>query len=109
MYNEEMKLTDSDKQRIKHELASCLSGVPEVRKVMVFGSFMTSSNPQDLDVAVFQDTDQKYLPLAMKYRQLLRPVADQIALDVIPVRFGTSGGQFLAEINKGEVVYERQL
>jgi predicted nucleotidyltransferase len=104
-----MKFTDSDKRRIKNELASCLSSIPEVRKVMVFGSFTTSSDPQDLDVAVFQDTDQKYLPLAMKYRHLLRSVADQIPLDVIPLRFGISGGQFLAEINKGEVVYERQL
>jgi hypothetical protein len=56
---------------------------------------------------VFQDTDETYLPLALKYRRLLRSVARQISLDVIPVRLAAAGGLFLQEILKGEVVYER--
>jgi hypothetical protein len=60
-----------------------------------------------LDVAIFQDSDETYLPLAQKYRQLLRPVADQIPIDVIPIRSNGACGEFLAEIQKGEVVYER--
>jgi predicted nucleotidyltransferase len=102
-----MRLSDADKQQIKRELAERLKGEPEVRKVIIFGSFPARDDPNDLDVAVFQSSDQTYLPLAMKYRRLLRPLAQRIPLDVIPVRAGVAGGQFLAEIEKGEVVYER--
>ena len=101
-----MKMTENEKWKIKRELAACLAGQREIRKVMVFGSFLTSDDPQDLDVAIFQDSDENYLPLAMRYRKLLRPVADQIPLDVIPVRPTGAHGTFLDEINKGEVVYE---
>jgi uncharacterized protein len=43
----------------------------------------------------------------MKYRRLLRQIADQITIDVIPMRPNAASGQFLSEIQKGEVVYER--
>jgi len=39
-----------------------LAGFPEVRRVVVFGSFVTSDDPQDLDIAVFQDSDESYYP-----------------------------------------------
>jgi predicted nucleotidyltransferase len=102
-----MVATAQQKEQIKRELAARLSREKEVRKVVIFGSFLTSATPNDLDVAIFQDSDQPYLPLALKYRRLLRPIADRIPLDVIPVRASGASGQFLAEIQKGEVVYER--
>lgn len=102
-----MVATPQQKERIKKDLAAYLSREKEIRKVGVFGSFLTSATPNDLDVAIFQDSDELYLPLAMKYRRLLRPIADQIPVDVIPVRPSGACGQFLAEIQKGEVVYER--
>lgn len=101
-----MVATSQQKEMIKKNIAVLLSRASEVRKVVVFGSFLTSITPNDLDVAIFQDTDEPYLPLAMKYRRLLRPIADQIPIDVIPVRSTGACGQFLAEIQKGEVVYE---
>jgi len=102
-----MVATPQQKEKIKKDLAACLSRENEVRKVVVLGSFLTGAAPNDLDVAVFQDSDESYLPLAMKYRRFLRPIADQIPIDVIPVRPSGAHGQFLAEIQKGEVVYER--
>jgi predicted nucleotidyltransferase len=102
-----MALTEADKEQIKREVAALLRGEPEVRRVMVFGSFLTSRDPHDLDLAIFQDGDETYLPLATKYRRLLRPLSRRIPLDVIPVRFGVPGGQFVREIQMGEVVYER--
>jgi predicted nucleotidyltransferase len=102
-----MRFTDQEKQRIKVEVAQRLKDEPEVSKVVIFGSFCTSPDPHDLDVAIFQDTDETYLPLAMKYRRLLRPVADRIALDVVPVRPVGAHGVFFDEIQKGEVIYER--
>lgn len=102
-----MVATPQQKEKIKRDLPACLRREKEVCKVVIFGSFLTSAAPNDLDVAVFQDSDEPYLPLAMKYRKLLRPIADQIPIDVIPVRPSGAHGQFLAEIQKGEVVYER--
>jgi len=102
-----MMLTVQDKQQIKQELVARLKDEPEVRKLVVFGSFASSPNPQDLDVAVFQDSDQAYLPLALKYRRLTRAIARRIPLDILPFRAGVPGGWFLQEVLRGEVVYER--
>ena len=102
-----MVVTIQQKEQIMRDLAACLAIEKVVCKVVVFGSFLTSMTPNDLDVAIFQDSDEPYLPLAMKYRRLLRQIADQIPIDVIPIRPTAAGGQFLSEIQKGEVVYER--
>lgn len=72
----------------------------------MFGSFLTSSSPTDMDVAIFQDSDEPYLPLAMKYRSLARPVSARIPLDIIPLRKDATG-PLMEEINRGEVIYER--
>ncbi len=101
-----MLLNDAEKERIKQDLVACLNGEREIRKVVIFGSFLSRPDPNDLDVVVFQDSDQTYLPLALKYRRLLRPIANQIPIDVIPVRRNEAGGWFLREIQKGEVIYE---
>lgn len=76
--------TTSEKLRIQNELADCFRRQPEVRKVVIFGSFLTSSTPHDLDLAVFQDSQEEYLPLALRYRRLTRPIAQQIPLDILP-------------------------
>ncbi len=102
-----MELSRADKQSIQAELVNCLRDQSEVRKVIVFGSFINREDPDDLDVAVFQDSGESYLPLAMKYRRLTRSIANRVPMDVIPVRFGAPGGQFLREIEKGVVIYER--
>ena len=89
-------------------LAERLRGEREVRKVVVFGSFLTSGEPHDLDVAVFQDSDESYLPSAMKYRRLLRPIARQIPPDLFPFCAAAPPGRSLQEeVLHGEVVYER--
>jgi predicted nucleotidyltransferase len=89
------------------ELVACLQGQDEIRKIVVFGSFLTSQTPQDLDVAVFQDSGEDYLTLAMKYRRLTRPIARLLPLDILPIRMGTADGVWTQEIGEGEVVYER--
>jgi len=68
---------------------------------------LTSDAPNDIDVAVFQESKAPYLELAMKYRRMLRPVFRKIAVDVIPVRPKPEQTSFLGEIEAGEVVYER--
>ena len=100
-------MTSFEKQEIKQQLVRCLADAKEVRRIIVFGSFLHSEDPHDIDVAVFQDTDKKYLELAMRYRRLLRPVAARIPLDVIPIRPDPGRGPFMREIEQGEVLYER--
>lgn len=102
-----MNLPNEMKEMLKKEIVDRLSAFPEVRRVVIFGSFLDANDPNDLDIAVFQDSDESYYPLAMKYRRMLRPVANKIPLDVIPLRQNTEQGSFMQEIQKGEVLYER--
>jgi hypothetical protein len=95
------------KEKLKAEIVAGLAEFPEVQRVIVFGSFLTSDDPHDLDIAVFQNSDESYYPLAMKYRRILRSVARKIPLDVIPIRQNPGEGPFMQEIQKGEVLYER--
>lgn len=99
--------TERQKDSLKRQLISCLEGEKEVRKVVIFGSFLNSSDPNDLDVAVFQDSSEKYLPLAMKYRKKTRAIAHIIPLDIIPLRVDARGEVFMDEITRGEIIYER--
>ncbi len=85
----------------------CAAAAWEVRRIVLFGSFVGSASPQDMDVAVFQESEEGYLPLALKYRRLLRPVANRIPVDVIPLRVTDATGVFLHDIEQGEVVYVR--
>jgi predicted nucleotidyltransferase len=99
-------MTHDQRTHIKRDLAACLSQAGEVRSAVLFGSFLTDDDPSDIDVAVFVDDGHSYLPLARRLRRLVRPVAERIPLDIIPVRPGAAGSM-LAEINRGEVIYER--
>ncbi|HEX7549999.1 MAG TPA: nucleotidyltransferase domain-containing protein [Candidatus Methylomirabilis sp.] len=102
-----MTLTDEERAELKQQVVACLHNEPEVRRIVLFGSFVASPSPQDVDVAVFQESEEGYLPLALKYRRLLRPVASRIPVDVIPLRAHDATGAFLREIEQGEVVYVR--
>ena len=99
--------TQPRKESLKRQLVNCLEGEKEVRKIVIFGSFLRSSEPNDIDVAVFQDSSEKYLPLAMKYRKKTREIARIIPLDIIPLKADTGNGTFMDEIAEGEVIYER--
>jgi len=100
-------LSAEQKQMLTDQLIASLAGEHEVCRIVVFGSFLHSDDPHDLDVAVFQDSDQKYLPLALKYRKKTRGIARAIPLDIIPLKAGAKDGLFLDEIEQGKVIYER--
>ena len=99
--------TQQQKNLLKQQLVSCLEGEEEVRKIVIFGSFLKSSEPHDLDVAVFQASSEKYLPLAMKYRRKTRAIARIIPVDIIPLKAEAGGETFMDEIAQGEIIYER--
>ena len=99
--------TEQQKQLVKQRLVSSLKTEGEVCRIVIFGSFINSDDPHDMDVAVFQDSDEKYLPLAMKYRRKTRDVARMLPMDILPLKAGVQGETFLDEIERGEVIYER--
>ena len=81
-----MKFTKKAKDTIKQEILQSLKPEKEVKKIIIFGSFLESENPNDIDVAIFQDSEESYLPLAMKYRRLIRGIARRIPIDIIPIQ-----------------------
>jgi len=96
-----------EKERIKNEIVHCLKDESEIRKIIIFGSFFTTESPNDIDIAVQQDSNELYLPLALKYRKKIRRVAKQIPIDIIPLRSGHYPGVMADEISHGVVIYER--
>ncbi len=103
-----MRLTQQQKLEFKMELINCLKSEPEITKIIIFGSFVYSNDPHDIDIAIFQESNEKYLPLSQKYRKKLRPISKRTPIDVIPIRPDPQKNSlFLAEIEKGEIVYER--
>ncbi len=99
--------TKQQKQLLMQQLVSSLKIEREVCRIVVFGSFVNSDDPHDMDVAVFQDSDEKYLPLAMKYRRKTRDIARIIPMDILPLKVGVQSEIFMDEIERGEVIYER--
>jgi predicted nucleotidyltransferase len=100
-------LTEQEKELLKQRLVDSLKGEREVYRIVVFGSFVNSDDPQDMDVTVFQDSDENYLPLAMKYRRKLRDITRMIPMDIMSLKAGVQDETFLDEIERGEVIYER--
>jgi predicted nucleotidyltransferase len=100
-------MNQKERSYIKEKLRETLSKEKEVSKIIVFGSFLKSKNPNDIDVAVFQNSQEKYLNLSLKYRKMTRDIAKIIPLDIIPIN-ENSNGVFLNEINYGEVIYEKR-
>jgi predicted nucleotidyltransferase len=103
----EIMFTEQEKESLKQRLVSSLKTEGEVCRIVIFGSFVNSDNPHDMDVAVFQDSNEKYLPLAMKYRRKTRDIARIIPMDILPLKAGVQGEIFMDEIDRGEVIYER--
>jgi len=101
-----MNISNLQKQLLRSQIVEKLSTEREIQKIVLFGSFVTSEAPSDIDIAVFQDSDEKYLTLSMKYRKLMRDITKIISVDVLPVKQSATGS-FLSEIESGETIYER--
>jgi len=101
MMNKELR------DHIKRELRKKLSSQKEVNKIIIFGSFVNSMEPRDIDIAVFLDSDEPYLSLAMKYRKLTREISKILPLDIFPIRPEAPEISFFEEIEKGEMIYEK--
>ena len=101
-----MPFPSTQKENIKKEIRDLLSPEQEITKIIIFGSFINSNSPRDIDIAVFQESNQKYMPLSLKYRRLTRKIAKILPLDVIPIK-ANADNIFINEIESGEIIYER--
>ena len=101
-----MTITNDQKDQLKTQIKDRLSNEREIQKIVIFGSFTKSNEPNDIDIAVFQNSDESYLSLALKYRKLVRDLSRLYPIDVIPIR-ANAKGSFLDEIENGETIYER--
>jgi uncharacterized protein len=101
-----MKVSKKQKEEIKMQIKNLLSHEQEIQKIIVFGSFINSDTPDDVDIAVFQNSNKPYLVLSMKYRKLIRELITTIPYDIIPIQ-PNAKGVFLENIEAGEIIFER--
>ena len=101
-----MVLTKKEKSNFINIIKKELSIFREINKIILFGSFLKSNNPNDIDIAIIQDSKENYLTLSLRYRKVLRDLSKKIPIDIIPIK-NNNNGVFLDEINKGNIVYER--
>ena len=102
-----MAISAEEKEGIIKELVERLQTAPEISKLIILGSSLADDTPNDIDVAIVQNSNLPYLALAMKYRKLTRSVARHLPLDIIPLKTGVTGCVMLDEIFQGQVIYER--
>jgi uncharacterized protein len=96
-----------NKVEVKNQIVDSLKGEEEVERIIIFGSFNKSDSPNDIDIAVVQNSSEDYLTLALKYRRLIRsiPKAFGIAVDIFPILENNNNDFFLNEVASGEVIY----
>ena len=98
----------SIKNRIKEQIKEIFCKETEIDKIVLFGSFLYSDEPNDIDLAIFQNSRENYLTLSLKYRKLLRGISSPIPIDLIPIVSSRSNDFTLQELKDGEVIYERR-
>ena len=101
-----MIIDDEKRLNFSNIIKEKLSQFNEVHKIILFGSFVDSTNPNDIDIAIIQNSNENFLSLSLKYRKVLRDLSKVIPLDIVPIK-QKSEGYFLKEIYKGKVVYEK--
>ncbi len=96
-----------NKIELKNKIVDLLKEQTEIKKIIIFGSFNTSISPNDIDIAVVQNSSDNYLTLALKYRKLIRTISKEIAIDIFPIVEKNNNSFFETEVASGEVIYAR--
>ena len=108
-YNTLMTITDQEKKRIKQLLVNDLKDISAIQKIIIFGSFLHSNTPNDLDLAIIDNSNQDYLSLALSYRKKIRNITEIIPVDLIPIHSINQEPTTPMEIAilNGETIYEK--
>jgi predicted nucleotidyltransferase len=97
-----------NKSEVKSKIVDSLKGQEEIERIIIFGSFNKSETPNDIDIAVIQNSSEGYLSLALKYRKLMRNISKEIAIDIFPIMEKNNNNFFTNEVASGEVIYARR-
>jgi predicted nucleotidyltransferase len=95
------------KDEVKNKIVNSLKEQKEIERIIIFGSFNKSDSPNDIDIAVVQNSNENYLTLALKYRKLIRNISNEIAIDIFPISEKNDNSFFINEVASGEVIYAR--
>ena len=101
-----MFLTKDEKFHFIDIIKTKLADFQEINKIVLFGSFVTSNNPNDIDIAVIQNSKENFLTLSLRYRKVLRKLSKIIPIDIVPIK-NSKYDTFLSKIEQGKIVYER--
>jgi predicted nucleotidyltransferase len=96
-----------NKAEVKNRIVNSLKEQKEIERIIIFGSFNKSDSPNDIDIAVVQNSSENYLTLALRYRKLVRNISRVIAIDIFPISKKNNNSFFINEVVTGEVIYER--
>jgi predicted nucleotidyltransferase len=96
-----------NKIELKSKIVDSLKGQKEIERIIIFGSFNRSDSPNDIDIAVVQNSSDNYLTLALKYRKLIRNITKEIAVDIFPIVRKNENIFFKNKVETGEVIYAR--
>lgn len=96
-----------NKTEVKNKIIDSLKEQKEVEKIIIFGSFNKTDSPNDIDIAVVQNSNENYLTLALRYRKLIRNISREIAVDIFPISMENNNTFFVNEVESGEVIYAR--
>lgn len=64
-----MFLSKEQKQELRDQIVASLIMDINVTKIVIFGSFLESAAPESINVAVFQESNEGYFQLSMKYKK----------------------------------------
>ena len=96
-----------NKKELKSKIVESFKDQKEIERIIVFGSFNQSDSPNDIDIAVVQNSNDNYMTLSLKYRRLIRSITKEIAVDIFPVMAKNRNNFFRNEIASEEVIYAR--
>jgi predicted nucleotidyltransferase len=96
-----------NKAEVKNIIVNSLKGQEEIERIIIFGSFNKIDSPNDIDIAVVQNSSENYLTLALRYRKLIRNISREIAVDIFPITKKIDNNFFINEVSSGEVIYAR--
>jgi uncharacterized protein len=97
-----------NKAEVKNQIIESFKEQKEVEKIIVFGSFNKTDSPNDIDIAIVQNSNENYLTLALRYRKLIRNISREIAVDIFPISKKNDNSFFINEVSSGEVIYARR-
>lgn len=79
-----MLITNEEKNKITDMIAEKISG-PEVKKLILFGSFVESANPNEINLAIISEENLDYISKVAKYRKKIKDLSKKIPVQIFPL------------------------